>query len=139
MYLDLAVVGVRSRTVAEKAVLALGRFISFFEEAYGHDRISAVARRDVQAWQGSLMDQGLAPSTVNNHMASLSAFTTWVDPQAPKLFPAGDPAKEIKELRLPPLEPRALSDVQVRSLKNVCDRLDRLFPRTQGAGLEEER
>jgi len=124
-YLELAVVGVRSRTVAEKAALHLGRFVEFFEEAYGHDRVSAVVRRDVQAWQRSLVDGGLAPSTVNNHLASLSAFTTWVDAQAPGLFPARDPAKGIKELRLPPLEPRALSEAQVKSLKNVCDRLER--------------
>ncbi len=124
-YLELAVVGVRSRTVAEKAALHLGRFVGFFGEAYGHDRVSAVVRRDVQAWQRSLAELGLAPSTVNNHMASLSAFTTWVEAQAPRLFPAGDPAKGIKELRLPSLEPRALSEAQVRSLKNVCDRLER--------------
>jgi integrase len=124
-YLELAVVGVRSQTVAEKAALHLGRFVSFFEEAYGHDRISTVVRRDVQSWQRSLTDGGLAPSTVNNHLASLSAFTTWVDTQAPSLFPSGDPTKGIKELRLPPLEPRALSEAQVRSLKNVCDRLER--------------
>jgi integrase len=62
---------------------------------------------------------------VNNHLASLSAFTTRVHAQAPGLFPAGDPAKGIREVRLPPLEPRALSEAQVRSLKNVCDRLER--------------
>ena len=124
-YLELAVVGVRSGTVAEKAALHLGRFVAFFEESYGHDRVSGVVRRDAQAWQRSLVDSGLAPSTVNNHMASLSAFTTWVEAQAPRLFPAGDPAKGIRELRLPPLEPRALSGSQVRSLKNVCDRLER--------------
>jgi integrase len=124
-YLELAVVGVRSRTVAEKAALHLGRFVAFFEEAYGHDRISTLVRRDVQGWQWSLAERDLAPSTVNNHLASLSAFTTWVDVQKPGLFPLGDPAKGIKELRLPPLEPRALSEAQVRSLKNVCDRLER--------------
>ena len=121
----MAVVGVLSETVAEKAALHLGRFVEFFAETYGHDRVSAVVRRDVQAWQRLLAELGFAPSTVNNHMASLSAFTTWVDAQAPGLFPAGDPAKGVKELRLPPLEPRALSEAQVRSLKNVCDRLER--------------
>jgi hypothetical protein len=92
-YLELAVVGVRSRTVAEKAALHLGRFVGFFEGAYGHDRVTSVVRRDVQDWQRSLVDAGLAPSTVNNHLASLSAFTTWADAQEPGLFPAGDPAK----------------------------------------------
>ena len=124
-YLELAVVGVRSRTVAEKAALHLGRFVEFFQGAYGHDRISTLVRRDVQGWQRSLAEQDLAPSTVNNHLASLSAFTTWVDAYEPGVFPTGDPAKGIKELRLPPLEPRALSEAQVRSLKNVCDRLER--------------
>lgn len=119
-YLELAVVGVRSRTVAKKAALHLGRFVEFFEKAYGHDRVSSVVRRDVQAWQRSLVEQELAPSTVNNHLASLSGFTTWVTAQAPGLFPAGDPAKGIKELRLPPLEPRALSEAQVRSLKTCA-------------------
>ncbi len=37
--------GVRSETVAEKAALHLGRFVAFFEEAYGHDRVSSVVRR----------------------------------------------------------------------------------------------
>lgn len=124
-YLELVVVGVRSKTVAEKAALHLGRFVGFFEDSYGHERISAVVRRDVQGWQRSLAERGLAPSTVNNHLASLSAFTTWVDVQEPGLLPAGDPAKGMKELRLTPLEPRALSGAQVRSLKNVFDRLER--------------
>lgn len=61
----------------------------------------------------------------SNHLTSLSASTTWVEVLAPDLFPACDPAKGIKELRLPPLEPRALSEAKVRSLKNVCDRLER--------------
>jgi integrase len=62
---------------------------------------------------------------VNNHLASLSAFTTWVHAQSPHLFAVGDPAKGISELGLPPLEPRAPSPEQVRSLKSVCDRLER--------------
>ncbi|MDP9475988.1 MAG: tyrosine-type recombinase/integrase [Actinomycetota bacterium] len=124
-YLELAVVGVRSATVAEKAALHLGRFVAFFEETYGHDRISAVVRRDVREWQASLVERGLAPSTVNNYLASFSAFATWVAAQAPGLFAAGNPATGVKELGLPPLEPRALSEAQVRSLKNVCDRLER--------------
>jgi hypothetical protein len=33
--------------------------------------------------QRSATRQGLAPATVNNHLASLSAFTTWVQAQAP--------------------------------------------------------
>src|SRR5205814_2155375 len=68
--------------------------------------------------------QGLAPATVNNHLASLSAFTTWVHAREPHLFAVGDPTKGIGELGLPPLEPRALTPAQVRSLKSLCDRLE---------------
>jgi integrase len=130
-YLALAVVGVRSPAVTQKIALHLDRFIAFFIASYGHDRISTCLRRDALAWQRALTEQGLAPATVNNHLASLSAFTTWVAAQAPAVFPVGDPAKGIRELGLPPLEPRALSPAQVRSLKNLCDRLER-FHRLKG-------
>ena len=130
-YLALAVVGVRSDAVTQKLTLHLDRFVAFFVESYGHNRISTCLRRDVLAWQRALIDQGLAPATVNNHLASLSAFTTWVAAQAPTVFPVGDPAKGVRELGLPPLEPRALTPAQVRSLKNLCDRLER-FHRLKG-------
>jgi integrase len=126
-YLALAVVGVRSEEVAKKVALHLERFAAFYKEGYGHERIATVLRRDVVAWQQALVTQGMAPATVNNHLASLSAFTTWVHAQAPRLFPVGDPAKGIGELGLPPLEPRTLTPDQVRSLKSVCDRLSRFY------------
>jgi integrase len=124
-YLALAVVGVRSPAVMQKIALHLDRFVACFLESYGHDRISTCLRRDVLAWQQQLVKDGLAPATVNNHLASLSAFTTWVAVQAPTVFAVGDPAKGLRELGLPPLEPRALTPAQVRSLKNLCDRLER--------------
>jgi site-specific recombinase XerD len=125
LYLQLAVYGIRSEEVAKKIRLHISRFHNFFVESYGHDRISACLKRDVLAWQSYLLAQGMAPSTVNNHLASLSAFTSWVSIQDPGAFPAGDPAKGIGELGLSPLEPRVLSEAQVRSLKNICDRLER--------------
>jgi len=124
-YLALAVTGVRSRAVAEKITLHLKRFQHFFAEAYGHERISTCLKRDVIAWQQAMQRQALAPATINNHLASLSAFTTWVQAHDPHLFAMGEPAKGVGELALPPLEPRALSAEQVRSLKSVCDRLER--------------
>jgi len=128
-YLTLAVTGVRSAGVTDKMTLHLARFGTFFPQLYGHDRLSSCVRRDVVAWQTTLRAQGLAPATINNHLASLSAFTTWVQAQAPGLFPVGDPAKGIGELGLGPLEPRALRPTQVQSLKNLCDRLERFHQR----------
>jgi integrase len=128
-YIDLAVRGVRSPAVAEKIGLHLARFVAYFTQVYGHDRISTCLRRDVAAWQRALQDQQLAPATINNHLASLSTFTTWVTAQAPRLFAAGDPAKGIGELGLPPLEPRALRPDQVRTLKSLCDRLEGMHRR----------
>src|SRR5947199_3095135 len=124
-YLRLAVIGVRSEEVAQKIALHLSRFQCFYRESYGHDRLSTCLRRDVLAWQSELLSQGFAHSTINNHLASLSAFTTWVHTHNPDLFPVGNPAKGIGELGLPPLEPRALTPDQVRSLKNICGRLER--------------
>jgi len=128
-YQALAVTGVRSAGVADKIRLHLARFATFFTHLYGHERLSACVRRDVVAWQTALRDRGLAPATINNHLASLSAFTTWAQAQAPGLFPGGDPAKGIGELGVGPLEPRALRPAQVQSLKNLCDRLERFHQR----------
>ncbi len=133
-YLALAVRGVRSDGVAHKIALHLARFATFFAEAYGHERLSSCLRRDVVAWQTALTRHGLAPATINNHLASLSAFTTWVSAQAPQVFPAGDPTKGIGALGLGPLEPRALRPAQVRTLKSLCDRLDRYHQRRPRRG-----
>lgn len=75
-YLTFAVVGVRSPAVAEKIALHLDRFTRFFTESYGHDRISTLLKRDVLAWQRAPKEQGFASATTNNHLASLSGFTT---------------------------------------------------------------
>ena len=123
-YKTLVVEGVRSPQVAAKIDLHLDRFLAFFSELYGHERISTVGLRDVIDWQRGLADK-LSPATVNNHLASLSGFTTWVSVQAPGLFATGNPSTGVPTLPLPPLEPRSLTPAQVRSLKNLCDRLER--------------
>lgn len=109
----------------QKIELHLNRFCSYIEERYGHDRITTLTHRDVKGWRDDLYDNGdgYMPSTVNGHLDSLSTFFTWTMDKAIHLFPLGDPAKGIKRIGSLPLKARALSDRQVASLKNTCDRL----------------
>src|SRR5574341_123462 len=125
-YQELALQGVRSQAVEQKIVLHLQRFADFFQKRYGHERISTCVQRDVLTWQTHLTEQ-FAASTVNNHLASLSGFATWIQSHNPTLFPLGDPTKGIGEVSLPPLEPRALNEDQLASLKNLCDRLEKFY------------
>ncbi len=67
----------------------------------------------------------MAPATVNNHLAHLSAMFTWTRAHAPdRLLPHGDPTEGVEPLRLPAPETRALNDAQVRTVKNVLDRIE---------------
>lgn len=124
-YGRLAVRGVRSAEVAKRIALHLLRFERYLESSYGHDRLSTVVRRDVTGWRDQQVAAGLAPATVNSHLASLSSFLAWVVVQAPEVLPGGDPGRRVASVGLPPLEPRALTAAQVRSLKSVVDRLER--------------
>ncbi|MGH3547747.1 MAG: hypothetical protein ACRDQU_06440, partial [Pseudonocardiaceae bacterium] len=130
-YLDAAVRGVRSAEVTDKIALHLARFGDHVHAERGHERLSAVVRREVLGWREYLVGDpavgglGLAPATVNAHLASLSGFMTWVLAHEPAALPHGNPCAKVTDVPLPPLEPRALTEAQVRSLKNVLDRLER--------------
>lgn len=128
-YEELALTGVRSREVTERIVLHLRRFGEYLTVTYGHERLASVVRRDVVGWRDALVLSGLGASTVNNHLASLSGFCGWVVARAPDALPADDPTSGVRTLALAPLEPRALTSPQVRSLKSVVDRLERFHAR----------
>jgi len=135
-YLTAAVRGVRSAEVAGKIARHLGRFRDWTVEGFGHDRIAAVTAREVTWWREHLAGtavrtladgraQVMAPATVNNHLAHLSALFTWTVVHAPGgLLVHGDPSKGVELLPLPAPQPRALTDAQVRTVKNVLDRLE---------------
>ena len=124
-YEELALAGVRSREVTDRIALHLHRFAEYLLQTYGHDRLATVVRRDVAGWRDALVASGVGPSTVNNHLASLAGFSGWVTAQAPDALPGGNPTSGVRTLALAPLEPRALTPAQVRSLKSVVDRLER--------------
>lgn len=134
-YLDLAVRGVRSDEVTGKIARHLDRFTAWFTAGYGHDRISAVTPREVTAWRDHLAAEGntgrdgttaaMAPATVNNHLAHLSALFSWIAVHAPAGLPRhGDLTKKVDSLRLPAPQLRALAGAQVRTVKNVLDRIE---------------
>jgi integrase len=134
-YLDLAIRGVRSEEVTGKITRHLERFIDWFTVGLGHDRVSAVTAREVTAWRDHLAAQGntvrdgtttaMAPATVNNHLAHLSALFSWITVHAPTgLLRHGDPTKKVEPLPLPAPEVRALAGAQVRTVKNVLDRIE---------------
>jgi len=93
-YLTAAVRGVRSPEVAGKIARHLGRFRDWTVAGFGHDRIAAVTAREVMLWREHLAGtavrtladgrvQVMAPATVNNHLAHLSALFTWTLVHAP--------------------------------------------------------
>jgi len=134
-YLDLAVRGVRSDEVTGKIARHLDRFTTWFTNGYGHDRVSAVTAREVTAWRDHLAAEGstgrdgttaaMAPATVNNHLAHLSALFSWITVHAPAgLLRHGDPTKNVDLMRLPAPQVRALAGAQVRTVKNVLDRIE---------------
>jgi hypothetical protein len=55
-----AVTAVRSPAVADNIRLHLARYLDYFRQSYGHDRVSACVRRGVQTWQQGLVEAGLA-------------------------------------------------------------------------------
>jgi integrase len=96
--------------------------------ALWRDQLSATLVRILS--DGRVMT--MAPATVNNHLAHLSAFFTWTAAHAPAgLLPHGDPTKGVGLLPLPAPEPRALNEAQLRTVKNVLDRLNE-FHRLKG-------
>ncbi len=146
-YLAAAVHGVRSTEVAGKVARHLDRFAAFLLDGFGHDRIGTVTGREVALWRDQLsatlvrtLSDGrvmtMAPAIVNNHLAHLSAFFTWTAAHAPAgLLPHGDPTKGVGLLPLPAPEPRALNEAQLRTVKNVLDRLNE-FHRLKGRSAE---
>jgi hypothetical protein len=53
-YLNAAVRGIRSAEVTDKIALHLARFGDHFHQEHGHERLSAVIRREVLGWRDHL-------------------------------------------------------------------------------------
>ncbi len=139
-YLRMSILGVREEQIAKKIARHLQRFRQFILDRSGDERMSTVLKRDVLLWRIFLdEDLGLARSTTNNHLASLSGFTSWVQAHHPTLFAMGNPCAGLGELPLPELEPQALDRDQVALLKALCDRLPQLHEHTGRRSQQQRR
>ncbi|MDQ6422603.1 tyrosine-type recombinase/integrase [Paenibacillus sp. LHD-117] len=129
-FLEDEIHGLRSKGVEQKIKKQIERFIEYFRNELGHDRISAATKRVVRKWLDDLYDNGagFAAATVNNHKAHLSLFMGWLNEKVPHLLPE-DPTKGkgLKDIQLPAPDVRALSEPQLRSLINLLDRLERFY------------
>lgn len=133
-FMEEEIRGERSKNIEAKIELQLMRFIDFFQKRYGHERVSAVTKRDVKAWIDFLYEEGKEPgvgfeaSTVNNHKAHLSLFMGWLHKHRPHLLP-DDPTKGkgMRDIQLPAPDVKALTEPQLRSLINILDRLERFY------------
>jgi site-specific recombinase XerD len=134
-YLDLAVRGVCSSEVIATISRHLKRFAAWITGGLGHERLSAVTVREVIAWRDHLAAAGnrgrdgtaapMAAATVNNHLAHLSALFSWITVHAPAgLLRHGEPTKQVAPLPLPAPQPHALAASQVRTVKNIVDRIE---------------
>lgn len=133
-FMEEEIQGDRSHNIEQKIDKQLQRFIDFFRSRYGHERVTAVTKRDVKAWieflykDGKGPGEGFAASTVNNHKAHLSLFLGWLHNARPYLLPE-DPTKGkgMRDIQLPVPEVKALTEPQLRSLINLLDRLERFY------------
>lgn len=148
VYLDMAVTGVRSPAVTQKIKLHLTRFRTWYVGRYGQDRLSFCLKSDVTAWLETLKQESkvegeehppLSNATINNHLAILSGFCTWVERQRPRTFQMGNPCSGVDELPLPALRPDTLSEEQVASLKSTLARLPALYQRRGRRHVEQQR
>ena len=143
-YLAAAVHGVRSAEVAGKVARHLDRFAAFLLDGFGHDRIGTVTGREVALWR----DQPVRDAGAH--------FVGWAsddDGAGHRQQPPGPPVgvlhldrgacpdraatawrpdqgrRPAAAARAP--EPRALNEAQLRTVKNVLDRLNE-FHRLKG-------
>lgn len=99
-------------------VLAL-RYLDAYLEGRGMPRTLAGIRREhIEAWLGSLRDEGRAPATVSVYHRSLQPFWRWAIEEG---FVAESPMRHVKRPIVPDKPAPILSDDQLRALLKACE------------------
>lgn len=130
IYINEEVVDDQHPDSVKKINRLLQRFLEFFEKRYGHQKVTAVTKRDVEAWLDFLYAKkeeggaGYSPNYVNDHQTVLSQFLKWVRIKAPHLI-MKDPTYKVRDIYVGEPKGRALTAQQLLTLKNICERLER--------------
>lgn len=135
LYFQIHVQGSPRKTqVAKKQDLA--RFLSFYQQALGHERVDgwtpAVTKHFQKQLQQSIASQTGAPlkaTTVNRVLATVRHFGRWLHNQRP--LPAGNPLHGVKDLQVEEPDWNGLTPTQIMRLKSAgeqrlqaCQRVD---------------
>ena len=102
VYLVTEVAGQSSATLDAKR-RDLQRFLTFYQDLYGHDRPDEWFVSVTKAFLKHLRKAKLAQATLARIYATVRHFARWLDRKFPALFPLGCPTDGVK----PPAEPTA--------------------------------
>ena len=102
VYLVTEVAG-RSQATVDAKRRDLQRFLTFYQDLYGHDRPHEWFVSVTKAFLTYLQGERLAQASLVRVYATVRHFARWLDRKFPALFPLGCPTDGVK----PPAEPTA--------------------------------
>ncbi len=108
----------RSTRTVKSYMADLQDFTQWYCDSFGEElKIAAVLPRDIEDYKAHLQTvRRAAPRTVNRRLAALSRFFKWA---AARDLARRDPTAEIRTLRIPARQPKALTQQQERKLRRV--------------------
>jgi integrase/recombinase XerD len=109
--------GKSTRTV-QSYTADLQDFAQWYHDSFGEDlQAAGVLPRDVEDFKAHLQTvRRAAPRTVNRRLAALSRFFKWA---AARHLVRNDPTVEVRTLRIPPRQPKALTRQEEHKLRRV--------------------
>ena len=103
----------------------LGQFESFIQSTYGNISDSELTTPMVRSWLASMVESGLAPTSINRKLSSLKAYFNFLKKE--KLHPEGITGK-IASLRRPKRLPVSVSQSQMKGILETNTSADDNIP-----------
>ncbi len=100
----------------------MARFLSFYQQLYGHDRIEEWYASVTRGFLKSLANEGHAPATVVRTYATVRHFARWLHRKF-EPFPLGCPTEGVKPPREPQSEWKGLNRADELRLLNAAQTL----------------